>query len=566
MCVFIEESVMIVKQKLLSLLVAGFAVLTGQAMDFDEFSQKPCKTCDQVPLNDFWTKAKNGEFDQQTIEKHLRSELRKNGDKSYEECSNILHQALCSGKIDHSYQPFFGYSKHYPYETDLVGLAIEKEDLELLDICLEQGYSPNNPITIDKEKKSILEAINSRFRFYYKKNPNLCLQVWSRLKKHNADFNIPINKQEETLLHDFIHGSYLPQEALLGQWLLNNTNIDINRPDVYGNTAGHRIADYCGMPSYTYEISEAAFNVLKQNNFNPLQRNNYGQTTRDMIRSYAEKDEKIITLWKEYETEYKLNNPDYATNQKCYNQKNSINLTITPQEAYNAYDFFPKNAKIRTFCKRNFLDHDCLQLAELFIAANEAYHAGEYKENIRKSDRSYSEEKNALKEKIYSIKDNVNITKKICDKALTDKELNLLDLETKEQLANIEQLNFEERFFLVTKIRNVLTNLPLLENLLTNVEQKCQIASEEYTKVNIKEQENLKRIKGNYQPLCFDNCQDSWYHKSVKKLLKKVITNPFYTKQLHQGKEIDVLTPEVEEECLKISEALYNARCNQKQE
>ena len=561
---------MIIKQRLFSLLIAGFTVITGQAMNFDEFSQIPCKTCDQVKLNDFWTKAKNDEIDPKTIKKHLESELLNNEEKSYEDCSDTLQQAICSGKIDFSYQPGLTYSNEYYYsnENDLVGLAIEKEDLQLLDICLEQGYSPNNPITVGKEKKSILDAINSKYPSYYNKlNLNLCLQMWSRLKKYNADFNMPIGDKKETLLHYLVRDSNAPEKAFLIQWLLKETNLDINKPNVDGNTAGHDIAYYCTVQHY--KTNEAAFDVLTNNNFNPLQRNNYGQTTADMIyphmkTGYNHHDKEMIKLWKECETEYKLNNPDYATNQKCYNQISTINLTITPEEAQKAYGFFPQDSTIGTFCKHNPFNQDCLQLAELFTAANTALHAIVTGNHILDSCSNYDKEETDLRKKISSITD--NISKKINNRTLTNKELNLLDPETREQLANIEQLDFEKRHFLREKIINTIGDIPLLENMLNAIIQKHQIASKKYTKVSIKAQDSLKRIEGNYQPLYFDHCQDSWYHKSVKNLLKKVITNPFYTKQLHQNKEIDVLTPEVEEECLKISEALYNARYNKNRE
>jgi hypothetical protein len=558
---------MTIKQRLFSILVAGFTIITIQAIDFDNFSQTPCNTCDQVKLNDFWTKAKNGEFDKEEIKKHLDSEILNNKNKSYEDYSNILQQAVCSGKIDPSYQPHLLYSKEYNSndKDDIVGIAIQKEDLNLLDICLEQEYSPNDPITINKEKISILRALKST-PFSGKKPHLLHLQIWSRLKKYNANFNMPIDDRKRTLLHDLIHDSDVPEQVSLIQWLLKETNIDINKPDVDGNTAGHIIAHYHGINPYSKSKNhEAAFDIFKNNSFNPLQRNNYGQTAKDMIRTHSEKNQKIISLWEQYETEYKLNNPDYATNQKCYNQQNTINLNpiVTSQKAQKAYNFFPRDSKIGNFCKNNPLNLDCLRLAELFTAANKAYHAIVDENNISNSCSNYSKEEKILREKIYFKKD--NILEKMRNKTFTNEELNLLDPETQKQLDNVKELGFPEKDVLIEKIINVIGNIPFLKNELAIVEQQHQNASKEFTKAIIKEQECCKKIEGNYQPLYFDKCQDSWYHQSVKKLLKKVITNPFYTKQLHQGKEIDVLTPEVEEECLLIGKALYNARYNQKQ-
>lgn len=91
-------------------------------------------------------------------------------------------------------------------------------------------------------------------------------------KKHGISFNIVL-KEEKTLLHRY---AIIPQTVI---WLLQNTDIDVNKQDNKGNTVAH----YFAQSSISIcPLLVDLFNTFISKNINPLLKNHKGKTAKNI--------------------------------------------------------------------------------------------------------------------------------------------------------------------------------------------------------------------------------------------------------------------------------------------
>jgi hypothetical protein len=463
---------------------------------------------------------------------------RSKDDKLFEEeAHQLFTQAINSGIQPSTIVAF----KH---DYDIIGYAIDKKDKNLLITCFEKGYSPDSLVLYKDKKIPALAVVPSDF--------------WPLFKKYNAHFNIMLKDNTYgTLLHKFIPINDNHEI----QWLLKETNIDINQPDGDGNTVGHILVNNA---RYENEKEDKElFNLLKSYGINPFQKNNTNETPKEIAQKNLLKSQKgmikyqsifpkMLSLWEDYEKEYAQNITNKKVKKYCYCEifkdlKNPCLLSegFTTDRIQDAYNFFPKDSRIGSFCKQHPTNPDCITLAKHYICFN----------NVD----LIAEKIKIIPSQIYALEKE----EKIVDKALNDSEeqyyalskeeqLNLLEPETREKYNTRAQLSAEEEIALdkaiVDEQEKKLGIVDLknrqntIKNQLHQLEKELKATAQQYDEAH-------EKIYGYYSALDFAICSGkSAYHHAVKNLLAMIP---------------DEQEKYIEAAC--INEGLHNAYNNKKQ-
>ncbi|HLJ31861.1 MAG TPA: hypothetical protein VKU36_05455 [Candidatus Babeliales bacterium] len=458
---------------------------------------------------------------------------RSKDDKLFEEeAHQLFTQAINSGIQPSTIVAF----KH---DYDIIGYAIDKKDKNLLITCFEKGYSPDSLVLYKDKKIPALAVVPFDF--------------WPLFKKYKANFNIMLkDNRYRTLLHKFIPTNDNHEI----QWLLKETNMDINQPDGDGNTIGHIFVNNAlyGNEKEDKEV----FNLLKSYDIDPFQKNNDNKTPKEiaqknllasqtgMIR-YQSTFPQMLSLWEDYEKEYAQNIHKKAKT-RCYCEifvdlKNPCLLSedFTTDQIQDAYNFFPQDSRIGSFCKQHPANPDCIILAKHYICFN----------NV---DR--------ITEKIKTIQSQINALEKeekIVDKALNDSDklskeekLNLLEPETREKYNKRAQLSAKEQFDLNEVIRTEQEKklgITDLENQHDSIKDQLNQLESEFKIIRSQRDQADEKIYGYYSALDFAICSGkSAYHRAVKNLLAMIP---------------DEQEKYIEAAC--INEGLHNAYNNKKQ-
>jgi len=437
-------------------------------------------------------------------------------------------------------------------QRDIMAYALEKKNQQLVERCFEHGYSPDNLVLYDNKKIPALSIAS----------PN----VWPLFKKYNAHFDIlffdPFREYKTTVLHQ----SLFPEKVKTIEWLLKETTIDINQPDGNGDTIGH-----CLVPLFDKEKVEI-FDILKNNGFNPFQKNNKNQTPKECAEYWVQWYKNrlsshpndydfqedlydaitMFSLWEKYENEYLQNNAHKQNKKLCYCEKFIkphkkdiiIESSCTSEQIMNAYNFFPADSLIGLLCKKNPDHNDCIVIAKHYMSFNDFHLMIEKEKNLQQQEKVLEKEKEKLCKPLYIAYDQL--------KALSlQKKIDLLDSENQRKYSNRSQLSDIDKLKIATQINLAAekhVGVTALKNQQDIIEQQLQQIKTELFSVWEAVKKQRRRIQGYYSALDFNICLGkSSYHKAVKNLLEMIPDE------------------ERHREAAKINEGLHNAYHNKKQ-